>query len=79
MIVSVDPGDPLRSAAKQANRLSFSFNLAASNLVNLSNDTVTITPLISASMQPLDAKQVRLSGPLLSANGTILCDRGDAF
>ena len=72
MIVSVDPGDPLRSAAKQANRLSFSFNLAASNLVNLSNDTVTITPLISASMQPLDAKQVRLSGPLLSANGTIL-------
>ncbi len=72
VIVSVDPGDPLRSAAKQANRLSFSFNLAASNLVNLSNDTVTITPLISASMQPLDAKQVRLSGPLLSANGTIL-------
>jgi hypothetical protein len=72
VIVSVDPADPLRSAAKQANRLSLSFNLAASNLINLSNDTVTITPLISASMQPIDAKQVRLNGPLLGANGSFL-------
>jgi hypothetical protein len=72
VIVSVDPTDPLRSAAKQANRLSFSFNLAASNLINLSNNTVTITPLISASMQPIDAKQVRLNGPLLSANSSFL-------
>jgi hypothetical protein len=72
VIVSVDPADPLRSAAKSANRLSFSFNLAASNLINLSNGTVTITPLISASMQPIDAKQVRLDGPLLSANDSFL-------
>jgi hypothetical protein len=70
--VTVDPSDPLRSAAKQASRLSLSFNLAASNLINLSNDTVTVTPLISASMQPIDAKQVRLNGPLLSANDSIL-------
>jgi hypothetical protein len=70
--VTVDPSDPLRSAAKQASRLSLSFNLAASNLINLSNDTVTVTPLISASMQPLDAKQVRLNGPLLSANNSTL-------
>ena len=49
-----------------------SFNLAASNLINLSNGTVTITPLISASMQPIDAKQVRLNGPLLSANNSFL-------
>jgi len=72
VIVSVDPADPLRSAAKQANRLSLSFNLAASNLINLSNGTVTITPLIAASMQPIDAKQVRVNGPLLSANSSIL-------
>lgn len=72
VIVSVDPADPLHSAAKQASRLSLSFNLAASNLVNLSNDTVTITPLIAASMQAIDAKQVRLNGPLLSANSSIL-------
>ena len=70
--VSVDPSDPLRSAAKQASRLSLSFNLAASNLVNLSNGTVTITPLFAASMQPVDSKQVRLNGPLLSANDSAL-------
>ena len=70
--VTVDPSDPLRSAAKQASRLSLSFNLAASNLINLSNATVTVTPLISASMQPIDAKQVRLNGPLLSANNSTL-------
>lgn len=72
VIVTVDPADPLRSAAKQANRLSLSFNLAASNLINLSNDTVTITPLFSASMQPIDTKQVRLNGPLQSANNSFL-------
>ena len=70
--VSVDPADPLRSAAKQANRLSLSFNLAASNLINLSNNTVTVTPLISASTLAIDAKQVRVHGPLLSANNAFL-------
>jgi hypothetical protein len=72
VIVTVDPSDPLRSAAKQASRLSLSFNLAASNLINLSNATVTVTPLFSASMQPIDAKQVRLNGPLLTANNSTL-------
>lgn len=71
VIVAVDPAAPLSSAAKQANRLSLSLNLAASNLINLSNGTVTITPLIAASMQPIDAKQVRLHGPLLSANSSL--------
>ncbi len=72
VIVTVDPADPLLSAAKSANRLSLSFNLAASNLIDLSNDTVTITPLISASMQPIDSKQVRLNGPLLRAGSSFL-------
>jgi hypothetical protein len=70
--VTLDPADPLRSAAKQAYRLSLSLNLAASNLIDLSNDTVTITPLIAASMQPIDAKQVRLNGPLRGANSSVL-------
>jgi hypothetical protein len=72
VVVTVDPANPLRSAAKQANRLSLNFNMAASNLINLSNSTVAITPLIAASMQPIDAKQVRLHGPLLSANSSLL-------
>lgn len=72
VIVALDPADPLRSAAKQAERLSLSFDLAASNLINLSNNTVTITPLFAASMQPIDSKQTRIHGPLQGANNAFL-------
>jgi len=70
--VALDPGDPIRSAAKQAERLSLNFNLAASNLINLSKNTVTVTPLIAASAQPIDSKQVRIRGPLIGASGSFL-------
>ncbi|HEX3398664.1 MAG TPA: hypothetical protein VHS76_18300 [Steroidobacteraceae bacterium] len=70
--VALDPSDPIRSAAKQIDRLSLNFNLAASNLINLSKNTVTVTPLIAASTQPIDAKQVRIRGPFLGASGLFL-------
>jgi hypothetical protein len=66
--VTLDPGDPLRSAAKQVGQLALGFNLAASNAVNLSAKTVTVTPMISASMLPIDAKPVRIRGPILNSN-----------
>ncbi len=68
--VALDPADPIRSAAKQAARLSLNFNLAASNTVDLNRNTVTVTPMITASTLPIDAKQVRIRGPLLGANST---------
>jgi hypothetical protein len=68
--VTLDASDPLRSAAKTVGRLALDFNLAASNAVNLNAKTVTITPLIAASMLPIDAKQVRIRGPILGANAT---------
>ena len=67
--VTLDPADPLRSVAKQAGLLALNFNLAASNVVNLSARTITITPMMVASTLPIDAKTVRVSGPLLGANG----------
>ena len=67
--VALDPADPINSAAKQATRLSLNFNLAASNAIDLSRNTVTITPMITASTLPIDDKQVRIRGPLLGANG----------
>jgi hypothetical protein len=70
--VALDPGDPIHSAAKQVERLSLNFNLAASNLINLGRNTVTVTPLIAASAQPVDTKQVRIRGPLLGASGLFL-------
>ncbi len=68
--VSLDPADPIRSAAKRAARLSLNFNLAASNAVDLNRNTVTVTPMITASILPIDAKQVRIRGPLLGANSS---------
>lgn len=66
--VSLDPGDPIRSVAKQVGRLSLNFDLAASNSVDLSANTVTVTPMMTASVQPIDAKPVRIHGPFLGGN-----------
>jgi hypothetical protein len=66
--VTLDPSDPFRSVAKQVSQLALGFNLAASNAVNLSAKTVTVTPMISASILPIDAKPVRIRGPLLGSN-----------
>jgi hypothetical protein len=68
--VTLDPSDPLLSAPKQVGLMALNFDLAASNIVNLKDRTVTITPMVTASMLPIDAKQVRISGPLLGARGT---------
>ena len=47
--VTLDPGEPIVSAAKQVGRLALDFNLAASNVVNLNARTaVTITPMVAA-------------------------------
>jgi hypothetical protein len=70
--VSLDPDDPIRSVAKQVGRLSLNFDLAASNVVDLSADTVTVTPMVAGSIQPIDSKTIRIRGPLLSANSNLL-------
>ena len=70
--VSLDPGDPLRSVAKQVGRLALNFDLAASNAVDVGNNRVTVTPLFTASIQPIDAKPARIRGPLLGANSNFL-------
>jgi len=68
--LTLDPSDSLQSAAKQAGRLALDFNLAASNVVDLSAKTVTITPLLAASTLPIDAKQVLIRGPMLGSSTT---------
>jgi hypothetical protein len=68
--VTLDPSGPLLSAPKQVGLMALNFNLAASNVVNLRDRTVTITPMAAASMAPIDTKQVRISGPLVAERGT---------
>ena len=62
--VTLDPNDSFSVAPKGASLLAINFNLAASNLVDLNNNTVVVTPLIAASSLPIDSKQVRIRGPL---------------
>jgi hypothetical protein len=66
--VNLDPNDPFRISAKKISLLALDFNLAASNVVDTGAMTVTVTPMIAASATPIDAKQVRIRGPLISAN-----------
>jgi hypothetical protein len=67
LTVNLDPSDHFSVASKGASQLALDFNLAASNVVNLTAKTVTVTPLMAASALPIDAKQVRIRGPLISA------------
>jgi hypothetical protein len=62
--VTLDPNNSFSVASKGASLLAMDFNLAASNLVDLSNNTVVVTPLIAASSLPIDSKQVSIRGPL---------------
>lgn len=62
--VTLDPNNSFSVASKGASLLAMDFNMAASNVVNLTNDTVVVTPLIAASSLPIDGKQVRIRGPL---------------
>ena len=60
----LDPSNGLSIARKSSARLSLEYNLAASNIVNLAQKTVTVTPLMAASASQLDTKTVRVQGPL---------------
>jgi hypothetical protein len=65
----LDPSNQLSIAAKSTTRLSLNFNLAASNVVNLTAKTVSVMPMMAASSLPIDAKTVRIRGPFIAVNG----------
>jgi hypothetical protein len=64
----LDPSNKLSIAAKSTTRLSLDFNLAASNVVNLSAKTVSVMPMMAASALPIDDKTVRIRGPIGTVN-----------
>jgi hypothetical protein len=70
LTVNLDPSDPFRVTSNKSAQLALDFSLAASNVVNLTSKTVTVTPMIAASAMPIDAKQVRIRGPLASVAGS---------
>src|SRR5258707_5485822 len=68
LTLTLDPANDLSTSTNKVSRLALDFKLAASNVVNTSSDTVTVTPLIVASASPTDSKNVRIRGPLGSAD-----------
>jgi hypothetical protein len=69
---TLDSTAPFRIAVKQASALAIVFNMGASNLVNVTNKTVTVTPLVGASSAPIDTKLTRIRGPFAGADATTL-------
>jgi hypothetical protein len=70
LTVTLDPSDSFSVSSKGTSLLALDFNLAASNVVDLRNNTVTVTPLIAGSAMPIDSKQVRIRGVLASVANT---------
>ena len=68
LTLDLDPSNQLSITRHNTSRLSLNFNLAASNVVNLAQRTVTVTPLMAASASPIDTKTVRIRGPLAGVN-----------
>ncbi len=64
--VQLDNADHLVITPGAAARLDFDFNLAASNTVNMTNDTVQVAPTLVATVVPSNTKQIRLRGSLAS-------------
>jgi hypothetical protein len=70
LTLDLDPSNNFTVTSKQASWLALDFELAASNIVNLSTKTVTVTPLIVGSAAPIDSKTVRIRGPLSGSVNT---------
>jgi hypothetical protein len=70
LTLDLDPANRFSVTSKQASLLALDFKLAASNIVNVAQKTVTVTPLIIGSAAPIDSKTVRIRGPLSGSVNT---------
>ena len=70
LTVQLDNRHHLLITRDRTARLAFDFNLAASNAVDVTNATVTVSPLIQASVVPPADLAVRVRGTLVSTDTT---------
>src|SRR5579883_53751 len=66
--VKLDPSHPLVVNLNQSTPLALDFDLAASNSVNASTNTVTVKPFVEASTPSNDTEQIRARGLFVAAN-----------
>jgi hypothetical protein len=73
LTLSLDADNQLVITPNTIANLALDFNLAASNAITPSNTdptTVTVNPVLTASLVPDTSKQIRVRGPLVSVNTT---------
>lgn len=64
LTVQLDNTNNLKISAAKTSRIGFDFNLLASNMVDLTAKTVTVSPVLEASVVPVDNKQLRARGEI---------------
>jgi hypothetical protein len=64
LMVQLDSKNDLKINAAKASRIAFDFNLLASNKVDLTAKTDTVSPALVASVVPIDSKQIRVRGEI---------------
>ena len=64
LMVQLDNKNDLKINAAKASRIAFDFNLLASNMVDLTAKTDTVSPTLVASVVPIDNKQIRVRGEI---------------
>ena len=68
LMVQLDNKNHLQINAAKTSRIAFDFNLLASNMVDLTAKTVTVSPVLVASVTPVDNKQIRVRGEIASVD-----------
>ncbi len=66
--LQLDPAHHLHVSPGALARLALDFNLAVSNVVDLTAGTVTVTPTLVASLVPSATQPIRVRGTLVSAS-----------
>src|SRR5450432_3861021 len=68
LMVQLDNKNHLQINAAKTSRIALDFNLLASNMVDLTAKTVTVSPVLVASVVPVDNKQIRVRGEIASVD-----------
>ena len=68
LTVQLDSKNHLNISAAKTSRIAFDFNLLASNMVDMTALTDTVSPILVASVVPIDNKQIRVRGSIAAVD-----------
>jgi hypothetical protein len=68
LMVQLDNKNHLQISVAKISRIAFDFNLLASNMVDLTAKTVTVSPVLEGSVVAVDNKQIRVRGEIVSVD-----------